>query len=290
MLAKQTGAPSLAGCIAASLGLVMTKRSTPILFLLLPLSILGCGTNAASSSADASSGVNVMAQLDTGIPPNASRQEDGALSPASDGSAGRADAAGPDMARPPDGGSQHGAIAFELQSWVYDSQRTRVESSAASPGRRQLVQSDGEGTIAYLRDFTFTNGSIECELAGGAYLGVSFRVRPQSNPPAVDRLSEDVYVRIDNNERAGTIQYYPHGKLKQEELHQAPHEVAIRTIRQDEWVHIRLEVNGKQLKVYLDRNATPVQVIDDLMHDHSDGSVGLRSWGGRFANLKVTRS
>ena len=123
-------------------------------------------------------------------------------------------------------------------------------------------------------------------MAGGAYLGISFRIREVEG----ERLSEDIYFRIAGNGRPEPVQYYPHGTLKQEELHRTPYEQPIRLIEQDEWFHVKIEVQGRRARVFLDRDPEPVQVIEDLMHDHTHGSVGVRSWGGRFANLTVAPS
>ena len=173
---------------------------------------------------------------------------------------------------------------FDLDAWVYDAKRVAVGWSEESRDANELVQTRGIGTAAYPRDLQFRDGIIECDMAGGAYLGISFRIREVEG----ERLSEDVYFRISGNQRQETVQYYPHGTLKQEELHRPPYELPIRLIEQDEWFHVKIEVQGKRARVFLDHNEEPVQVIEDLMHDHTDGSVGVRSWGGRFANLKVT--
>jgi len=174
---------------------------------------------------------------------------------------------------------------FQLDEWVYDVKRVAVGWSEKFSKANEMVQTRGRGTAAYPRNLEFRDGIIECDMAGGAYLGISFRIREVEGK----RLSEDIYFRISGNQRPKTVQYYPHGKLKQEDLHRPPYEQAIRLIEQDEWFHVRIEVQGRQARVFLDHSQEPVQVIEDLMHDHIDGSVGVRSWGGRFANLKVTR-
>ncbi len=173
---------------------------------------------------------------------------------------------------------------FDLDQWVYDEKRVAVGWSEEFPHANELVQTRGMGTAAYPRGLLFRDGSIECDMAGGAYLGISFRVREVEG----ERLSEDIYFRISGNQRPQTVQYYPHGTLKQEELHRPPYEQPIRLIEQNEWFHVRIEVQGRQARVFLDDGSEPVQVIEDLMHDHTNGSVGVRSWGGRFANLQVT--
>ena len=175
---------------------------------------------------------------------------------------------------------------FQLDHWVYDEKVTSVRDSEQFSGSKELLQTRVRGTVAYPKNFQFRDGVIECDMAGGYYLGISFRIREVEG----EHFSEDIYFRIEGNERQKTVQYYPHGILKQEELHRPPYEQAIRLIKQNEWFHVRIEVQGKQARAFLDNGKEPVQVIENLMHDHTVGSVGVRSWGGRFANLKVVHT
>ena len=180
----------------------------------------------------------------------------------------------------------HDYSALPLNAFRYETNRVRVSESSQFEGKKEMTQSAGKGTCAWVKDLHFTDGTIECDMAGGAYLGISFRVI--QGDESTKRMSEDVYFRVEGNERPGTVQYYPHGKLKQEELHRPPYEEPIRLIKQKEWFHVRVQVSGRQARVFLDGKKKPVLVVDELLHQHRSGSVGLRSWGGAFANLIVT--
>ena len=175
---------------------------------------------------------------------------------------------------------------FQLDDWIYDEKVTSVRDSEQFPGSKELLQTRVRGTVAYPKNLKFRDGVIECDMAGGYYLGISFRIQDIEG----ERISEDIYFRVEGNERPKTVQYYPHGKLGQEELHFPPNELAIRLIKKDEWFHVRIEVQGRQARAFLDNEKEPVLVIENLMHDHGVGSVGVRSWGGRFANLIVTHT
>ena len=180
----------------------------------------------------------------------------------------------------------HDYSAFALNAFTYDRKRVRVSESSQFEGKKELIQSAGRGTCAWVKDLHFTDGTIECDMAGGAYLGISFRVIQGDEP--TNWMSEDVYFRVESNQRPGTVQYYPHGMLKQEELHRPPYEEPIRLIKQKEWFHVRVQVSGRQVRVFLDGKEKPVLVVDEILHQHRTGSVGLRSWGGTFANLVIT--
>jgi hypothetical protein len=177
-------------------------------------------------------------------------------------------------------------VDFKLDHWAFDDKIVSIIDSKQFPGSKEMVQALCRGTAAYPKNLQFKNGVIECDMAGGRYLGISFRIQEIEG----ERFSEDIYFRVEGNERPKTVQYYPHGKLGQEELHRPPYEQAIRLIKQNEWFHVRIEVQGRQTRAFIDNKEEPVQVIENLMHDHTVGSVGVRSWGGRFANLKVVHT
>lgn len=190
-----------------------------------------------------------------------------------------------DQAGPP-GAKDHSA--FRLEDWVFDQARVSVRESERFKGVKEMVQTGYQPNLcAWIKDLAFTDGTIECDMTGGAYLGIAFRVIAEEGDPA-KRKSEDIYFRVEGNARPDTVQYYPHGKLKQEELHRPPYEAQVRPIKQQEWFHVRIEVSGTRAQVFLDRGKQPILVIENLMHEHRAGSVGLRSWGGSFANLKIT--
>ena len=66
---------------------------------------------------------------------------------------------------------------FDLDQWVYDEKRVAVGWSEKFPKANEMVQTLGRGTAAYPRNLQFRDGIIECDMAGGAYLGISFRIQ-----------------------------------------------------------------------------------------------------------------
>ena len=55
-----------------------------------------------------------------------------------------------------------------------------IEAKEKDGAIRRILRVDtAEKQLAYLRDFEFTNGIIECDMRGGAYLGIAFRIRDE---------------------------------------------------------------------------------------------------------------
>ncbi len=128
---------------------------------------------------------------------------------------------------------------------------------------------------AVLKDFSFTNGVIEVDLAAPrarCYPGVFFRAQ-------ADSLGnfERFYVRP---HRAGfypdAAQYAPvFNGTGCWQLYSGEGYTAPVTLPQDEWVHLRLEAMGSQARVYIGDMSRPVLVIPELKHGTSGGAVGV---------------
>jgi len=129
---------------------------------------------------------------------------------------------------------------------------------------------------ARLRDVTFTNGVIEVDVAmRGAtrsYPGVLFRVQS-------DTELERVYLRPHRAPLyADAVQYVAafHG-VDSWQLYNGPGYSAQATIPTDRWVHLRIEVQGSQARVFIDTASTPVLVVWELEHGRSAGGLGLNA-------------
>ena len=252
---------------------------------MLALTLLGCETDKTSIDLPPPDGA--VAE-DAGVPGDGRPKGPDAGAPGERMDAqglGGDGPSGPD-ARVPDGAGSM-KIPFDLQRWVYEPQRTSVRASTQFPGEQELVQTGGLGTLAYLKDFQFTDGTLEVDLVGGYYLGLAFRVQPQQGN--AEPRGESLYVRVEKNEAEGTAQSFPLGTGESDDTFFGPPlDGPVPLIPQGQWFHLRIDVEGRQLKVFMNRSAQPVHVVDMLHYAPASGSIGLRSWGGSFANLRVT--
>jgi hypothetical protein len=158
-------------------------------------------------------------------------------------------------------------------------------------------------TIGLIREIEFSDGVIEVELSGEpgpdtgpnhrGFVGIAFRV--DSNNP---ENYECIYLRPSNG-RAGeqqqrnhTTQYVSHPdhtwyRLRKEDPGKYESYV---DIVPGEWTKVRIEVKGKQAKLYVHGATQPCLVVNDLKSERTSGSLGLWIAAGtdaHFRNLTV---
>jgi len=160
-----------------------------------------------------------------------------------------------------------------------------------------------EPTFAKLVGSDFKNGVIEVtvlsrllenapDFARG-FIGVAFRI-DESNSKF-----EGIYIRPTNGRaddqlrRNRSTQYFSYPDFKFDRLRSetpAMYE-SYADMGLNEWIKLKIEVQGEQAKLYLNENSQPVLVVNDLKHgaDHS-GGIGL--WvdigtEGFFTDLRI---
>ena len=143
------------------------------------------------------------------------------------------------------------------------------------------------GAVAYPKGLNFTDGEIELDLAssnGQEYLGLAFRIQDAHH-------YQTLYFRPASTGTINAIQYMPEKKMDfnwwdyEAEKYQAK-----ATLPATNWFHVKAVVKGRELKVYVDHQATPAMVYKDLDPDLKQGSVGY--WFGNslscaYKNLTV---
>lgn len=174
-------------------------------------------------------------------------------------------------------------VDFDSPRWqVFDPNARREEFL----GRRSLYLTSG---FASLKDVAFEDGVIEVDMATTdrtSFAGVIFRAE------SVDD-HEIVYLRPFKSGQPDAVQYTPSfNGAAPWQLYSGRGYTAAAEIPHDRWVHVRLEVSGLTLKVYLDNSDQPVLVNEDLRRGYGRGSVGL--WGivngAHFSNFSYRPS
>lgn len=127
---------------------------------------------------------------------------------------------------------------------------------------------------AFLKDAEFENGIIEVDIAVKArsrsYPGIVFRSQSEGN-------YERFYVRPHRSPLyPDALQYTPgFNGIDGWQLYNGEGCTALADILPDRWIHLRMEVFGKQARVFLDDAEQPALVITDLKHGVSKGTIGL---------------
>lgn len=172
-------------------------------------------------------------------------------------------------------------IDFDSSQWQVSDPNARREEYL---GRRSLYLTSG---FAVLKDSVFEDGRIDVDVATTglvSFAGVIFRAERAGE-------HEIVYLRPFKSGQPDAVQYTPsfNGSAGWQ-LYSGRGYTAAAEIPHERWVHMRLEVSGLSLKVYLDNSDKPVLVNEDLRRGYGGGSLGL--WGivngAHFSNFSYT--
>jgi hypothetical protein len=172
------------------------------------------------------------------------------------------------------------------------------EIAALSDGKKQGISARG---VVWLKDVTFSEGTIELDLRGKdvfqqSFLGVAFY--------GIDTAAYDVvYFRPfnfqskDSVRRIHAVQYisepdYPWDRLRSER--NGIYEKAVKPVPDpNDWFHARIEVGKEMITVYVNNASEPCLKVAKLTK-RSTGKVGI--WAsrlagtglkGEFANLTI---
>jgi len=166
-----------------------------------------------------------------------------------------------------------------------------------------LSGEDGH-SLAVLPGIDFSDGVIEYDFAGGVkpgatpdfrgFTGLGFRVQPDGDSYECF-YQRPLNGRSENQEqRNHSVQYmslpdFPWLRLRTETPGRYE---SYADMVPGEWTHVRIEVKGSQARLFVNRAAQPVLVVNDLKHGASRGTIAL--WVGvgtvaHFANLRITR-
>jgi sugar lactone lactonase YvrE len=165
---------------------------------------------------------------------------------------------------PPAAGFQEVRVPFNSDQWVIAGGELTTRW-----GRECLAGS------AYLKEVAFQDGVIDVDLAVSgerSYPGILFRLRPGGN-------MERIYLRP---HRAGlyadAIQYTPvFNGVDSWQLWNGEGYTSGAIFPANQWMHLRIEVNGTQARLFIDDMEHPAFRIHGLKHGVSSGTLGLAS-------------
>jgi hypothetical protein len=213
-----------------------------------------------------------------------------------------------EQAEPPKAGIEEKKVVdfsdLDPKKWVINEKTTRFVESKDKDGKkvRTLRIAKARFQLAYVRDFVFKNGTLECDMRGGAYLGIAFRVRDGGKgelvyfrPPGVEGDDHTIQYVAMKMKTFGKWEWlrknYP-GKYETGVVPIPGNKPGRHWWRHpnpfsDEWFHVKLVVSDKEVKAFVGDNKKPSLVVSDLKYGEEPGSVGLYAWRGEFKNFKV---
>lgn len=151
--------------------------------------------------------------------------------------------------------------------------------------------------IVWLRDVTFSTGSIDVDLKGKdvfqqSFLGIAFHGADTANYDAI-YFRPFNFQSDDTLRRKHMVQYisqpdYPWERLRKE--HPLMYEDTVTpSLVPSDWFHARIVVNEHEIIVYVNHPTVPTLKVKKL-NTRNDGLIGLWNFGlnGDFANLEIT--
>jgi hypothetical protein len=167
----------------------------------------------------------------------------------------------------------------------------------------RVIASDGEETIAILKDQNFENGIIELDVASTrlptasttarGFIGLAFRVRVDDSV-----RYECFYIRPTNGRaedqlrRNHSTQYISHPKYTWFKLRDENPGVyeSYTDLVEGIWTHIKIEVIGDKARLFVNDASEPCLIVNDLKYGKSTGRIAL--WvgpgtDGYFTELKI---
>ena len=162
------------------------------------------------------------------------------------------------------------AVSLNDPSWTYS---PAVASRVADHlGRPALVIGSGRAARPDLR---FADGTVEFDMAvsgGRAFVYLQFRMTS-------DTAYEEVYFRPHKNGLPDAVQYAPvHQGLSAWQFHHGPGGTAPAEFDRGGWTHVRIEVRGPSLAVFVGNAAGPQLVVPRMARAPAEGSIALRNF------------
>jgi hypothetical protein len=161
-----------------------------------------------------------------------------------------------------------------------------------------------EPTFVKLKDVNFQNGTIEVTLLSKlrpdapefsrGFIGVAFRINEDNSK------FECIYIRPTNGRaddqvrRNHSIQYFSYPDYKFPRLRKETPEKyeAYADMGLNEWIKMKIVVNGQEARLYLNDTRQPSLIVNDLKLGISSGGIGLFvdvGTEGYFADLKISK-
>ena len=162
-----------------------------------------------------------------------------------------------------------------------------------------------EPTYAKVKELSFQNGSIEVDVYSKllpdapdyarCFIGVAFRIKED------DTEYESIYIRPTNGRcddqvrRNHSVQYYAYPNHKFNTLRVTSPEKyeSYADMGLEEWIRMKIVVNGTKAELYLNHSIYPVLIVKDLKNDIRSGAIALWSEVGTdayFKNLKIIQA
>ena len=198
---------------------------------------------------------------------------------------------------------------LKLDHWQLENVEAKVTEFKGQPclnvRAKKQPRERGREHLAIIADSSFSDGSIELEVAGRplesaanfarGFIGVAFRVQKES-----PNHYEAFYLRPTNGRsedqlrRNHSVQYISHpdhtwNKLRKESPGKYE---SYADLVPGEWTKVKVVVKGTDARLYVGGAEQPCLIVKDLKHGESSGAIALwiePTTDAYFRNLNVTK-
>jgi len=169
----------------------------------------------------------------------------------------------------------------------------------------RLTKDAEKDGFALLRDTDFQDGVIEADIAlkittppgvrMPGFVGIAFRARPDASRYELFYLRPGNARSDDQAMRNHSVQYTSEPDFGWEKLRRQWPWVyeGYADLKPETWTRVRIEVQGRSAKLYLNGSANPSLVVEGLKGEDLRGGVALWSYQGEeayFSNVRITHA
>ena len=173
-------------------------------------------------------------------------------------------------------------------------------------GRKAVrLTAQGEAGLGLVKGTQFHDGTIEVDIATKlttppgvrmpGFTGIAFRANPDASRFDMFYLRPGNSRSEDQAMRNHSVQYVSEPGFGWEKLRRQWPSVyeAYAELQLDEWTKVKIEVHGRQGKLYVNGSENPSLVVDGLKGEDLQGAIALWSYAGEeayFSNLKISNA
>ena len=189
-----------------------------------------------------------------------------------------------------------------------DLEAPNAKAAAVEYKGRKAVRVDVVGQApqpALLRGAEFADGTIEADVAvkvttppnvkNPGYLGIAFRARPDASHYELFYIRPGNSGSADQAQRNHSVQYAAKPDFDWYKLRRPWPSVyeAYADLQPEAWTHVKIEVEGRCARLYVNGAQNPVLVVDGLKGEDLKGAVGLWASSGQenyFSNVRINHA
>ncbi len=169
-----------------------------------------------------------------------------------------------------------GPLAAQVRQLSFDSgwDYSAAETRAVGPflGREALRLRNG---VAVRRDLSFQDGTIDFDMAvtgHRSFVYIQFR-------QVAEGENEEIYFRPHKTNLSDAIQYAPVFRGQSAwQLYHGPGNTARVPLPRNEWIHVRVVMQGQRAALYVGDTTRPAMVVPRLARDAAAGAIAFRAF------------